>query len=69
MHLNDLLETICESFKDYAKATYKDSGKRTLIRLVGHDGNMNPDFNKVDVTPDQELNTRLKFYVSILSWP
>jgi len=62
MHLGELLETICDNFKDYAKATYKDNGRRTLLRLIGHDGNMNPDFSKVDITPDSELNTRLKFY-------
>ena len=29
-----------------------------------HDGGMNPDFGLVDIVPDEDLNTRLKFYVS-----
>jgi hypothetical protein len=32
-----------------------------------HDGEMNPEFGIVDIVPDEDLNTRLKFYVSIVS--
>jgi hypothetical protein len=29
-----------------------------------HQGNMNPLMSQVDIVPDEDLNTRLKFYVS-----
>ena len=29
-----------------------------------HQGNMNPRMSEVDIVPDDDLNTRLKFYVS-----
>ena len=29
-----------------------------------HDGGMNQEFGIVDIVPDEDLNTRLKFYVS-----
>ena len=29
-----------------------------------HEGNMNPMMSAVDIVPDDDLNTRLKFYVS-----
>ena len=29
-----------------------------------HEGNMNPVMSYVDMVPDDDLNTRLKFYVS-----
>ena len=28
------------------------------------EGNMNPKMSEVDIVPDDDLNTRLKFYVS-----
>ena len=30
-----------------------------------HEGNMNPLMSQVDMVPDEDLNTKLKFYVSI----
>jgi hypothetical protein len=33
---------------------------------VTHEGNMNPVMSQVDMVPDDDLNTRLKFYVSSL---
>lgn len=27
-------------------------------------GNMNPKFNEVEIVPDEDLNTKLKFHVS-----
>ena len=29
------------------------------------EGNMNPKMSEVDIVPDDDLNTRLKFYVSV----
>ena len=63
-HLTDLSEKICDRMEDYAQATWKKSGKPTLIRMINPDGNMNPDFSKVDVVNDEDLNTSLKFHVS-----
>ncbi len=59
-----MTEKICENFEDYAQAKNKATGKPTIIRLTTPDGNMNPDFGKVDIVPDDDLNTKLKFYVS-----
>ena len=63
-HLNDLVEKVCDSMEDYAQARWKKSKKPTLIRMVGPDGNMNPNFSKVDVMQDEDLNSQLKFQVS-----
>ena len=35
-----------------------------LQRLMTIEGNMNPKMSEVDIVPDDDLNTRLKFYVS-----
>ena len=43
---------------------WKKSGRATLIRMVNPDGNMNPNFGKVDVVQDDDLNSALKFHVS-----
>lgn len=51
--------------EDYAQAKYKDTGEFTIIKLTGSEGAMNPDISKVDLLPDTELNTKLKFYVSV----
>ena len=51
---------------DYAQARFKDTKEATIIRIMSHEGGMNPDFSKVDVIPDEDLNKRLQFYVSIL---
>jgi len=61
-HLMELSEKICENMEDYAQATWKKSGKPTLIRMVNPDGNMNPNFSKVDVVKDDDLNSSLKFH-------
>jgi hypothetical protein len=49
---------------DYVRATYKTSGELTLLRLIGADGQMNPDLSHVDIVQDSDLNKSLKFYVS-----
>ena len=56
---------MCKGFEDYAQAKYKASGEPTIIRLMTHEGNMNPLMSVVDMVPDEDLNTKLKFYVSI----
>ena len=37
---------------------------RLFSRLMTIEGNMNPKMSEVDIVPDDDLNTRLKFYVS-----
>jgi len=32
---------------------------------MSHEGGMNPEFGLVDIVPDEDLNTRLKFYVRV----
>jgi hypothetical protein len=64
MHLTEVLETICNKMDDYVRATYKTSGELTLLRLIGADGQMNPDLSHVDIVQDSDLNKSLKFYVS-----
>jgi hypothetical protein len=49
---------------DYVRATYKTSGELVLLRLIGADGQMNPDLSHVDIIQDSDLNKSLKFYVS-----
>merc|ERR1712073_217254 len=63
-HLLEVIETVCKGFEDYAQAKYKSSGEPTIIRLMTHEGNMNPLMSQVDMVPDEDLNTKLKFYVS-----
>ena len=60
-----VVETVCKGFEDYAQAKYKSSGEPTIIRLMTHEGNMSPLMSQVDMIPDEDLNTKLKFYVSI----
>jgi hypothetical protein len=64
MYLTEVLETICNKMDDYVRATYKTSGELTLLRLIGADGQMNPDLSHVDIIQDSDLNKSLKFYVS-----
>ena len=61
----EVIETVCKGFEDYAQAKYKSSGETTIIRLMTPEGNMNPIMSQVDMVPDDDLNTKLKFYVSI----
>merc|ERR1712227_904569 len=48
-HLSEVVDTVCKNFEDYAQATAKASGDPTII-------------SEVDIVPDDDLNTRLKFY-------
>lgn len=61
-HLTEAVDNVCKGFEDYAQAKYKSSGEPTIIRLMTHEGNMNPLMSQVDIVPDEDLNTRLKFY-------
>lgn len=61
-HLMEVVDKVCTSFEDYAQAKSKVSGKPTIIRIVTPEGNMNPQMGEVDMVPDDDLNTRLKFY-------
>ena len=60
-----VVETVCKGFEEYAQAKYKSSGEPTIIRLMTHEGNMSPLMSQVDMVPDEDLNTKLKFYVSM----
>ena len=62
-HLSDVFDSVCNKMDDYVRATYKTSGELTLLRLIGPDGQMNPDLSKVDIVQDGDLNKSLKFYV------
>merc|ERR1719315_752360 len=61
-HLSEVVDTVCKNFEDYAQAKEKASGEPTIIRLMTIEGNMNPKMSEVDIVPDDDLNTRLKFY-------
>jgi len=61
-HLTEVVDNVCKGFEDYAQAKYKSSGEPTIIRLMTHEGNMNPLMSQVDMIPDDDLNTKLKFY-------
>ena len=63
-HLSEVVDNVCKGFEDYAQAKKKSNGEPTIIRLMTHEGNMNPEMSQVDIVPDEDLNTRLKFYVS-----
>jgi len=61
-HLSEVVDNVCKGFEDYAQAKKKSNGEPTIIRLMTHEGNMNPEMSQVDIVPDEDLNTRLKFY-------
>ena len=46
---------------------WKSDGSPTVIRLTTPEGNMNPRFGEVELVPDDDLNTKLKFYVRTAS--
>ncbi|KAF2368723.1 protein of unknown function DUF3456 [Trinorchestia longiramus] len=61
-HMTDLLETVCGSFKDYAQAKHKETGRVDVIPIVGKDGKMNPHFGEYEMIPDPDLNKSLEFH-------
>jgi len=62
LYLSEVMDRVCSSFKDYTLANYKSSGTPTLLRVVTHDGNMNPEMSNVDIVPSPESNGKLAFY-------
>ena len=64
LHLSEVMDKVCEGFKEYVLAHYKSTGTPTLLRLTSHDGNMNPEMGNVDITPNPELNDKLSYYVT-----
>ncbi|KAB7495297.1 Protein canopy-like protein 2 [Armadillidium nasatum] len=47
-HMTELLEKICDEFKDYAQARHKETNKIEVIKLV-EDGKMNPRFGEYEM--------------------
>uniref|UniRef100_T1J2X4 Saposin B-type domain-containing protein n=1 Tax=Strigamia maritima TaxID=126957 RepID=T1J2X4_STRMM len=62
IHIHDILDQFCDRMDDYAQGKFKDTGERTIIKLIGSDGKMNVDMSKVDLLPDPDLNKMLKYY-------
>ncbi|XP_017777235.1 PREDICTED: protein canopy homolog 2 [Nicrophorus vespilloides] len=62
LHLSEILDKICEKMDDYVRATWKTSGKLTLLKLMDPSGNMSKDMSKVDIIQDSDLNKSLKYY-------
>ncbi len=60
--LTELMDNICNKMDDYVRATYKNSGKLTVLSLVSDKGEMNPLMSEVDVVQDADLNKSLKYY-------
>lgn len=66
LFLHELMENICEKMEDYVQATFKDSGKFTVLPLMLDDGTMNPQVSEVDMVKDNDLNKNLKTYCEII---
>lgn len=64
-YLTELMETVCKSMDDYAKARWKESRKLTILKMVLESGGMNPDMSAVDFVQDGDLNKSLEHFVSI----
>lgn len=62
MHLNEILERVCDNMDNFAQAKHKQTGEMGLINLA-------KDVEKLDIfelVPDPDLNRGLKYYVSFL---
>ncbi|KAG8201080.1 hypothetical protein JTE90_028751 [Oedothorax gibbosus] len=58
LHLNEILENVCNQMDDYAQAKSKDSGELTLL-------NLSKDVEKLsthELVQDPDLNRGLKYY-------
>ena len=65
IHLSEIVDSVCEEFENYVQAREKTAERAvTIIRITTKSGGMNPLFGSVDIVPDEDLNKRLKFYVS-----
>ncbi|KAB0803282.1 hypothetical protein PPYR_00252 [Photinus pyralis] len=62
VHLSELADKACDKIDDYVRATWKDSGKLTLLRLTTSSGSLNSDISSVDIIQDDDLNKSLKYY-------
>lgn len=60
--MTEVLETVCKSFKDYAQAKHKETGRLEAIAIVGKDGQMNPHFGDYNMVQDPDLNKGLEFH-------
>ena len=66
IHLSEIVDSVCEEFENYVQAREKTAERAvTIIRITTKSGGMNPLFGSVDIVPDEDLNKRLKFYVSL----
>ncbi|XP_042888603.1 protein canopy homolog 2-like [Penaeus japonicus] len=65
LHMMELLETVCESMKDYAQARHKETGRLEAIKLVVN-GAMNPRFGEYEMVQDPDLNKGLEFHCNTL---
>ena len=64
--LQQVMDNVCsKGIKEYVVASYKASGKPTLLRLTTADGNMNSEMSNVDIVPNPEVNEKL---VSLVDW-
>lgn len=63
LFLSEVLEKVCDKMDDYLRATYKKTGKFTLLKIM-IDGKMNPESSEVDFVQDDDLNKSLGHYVS-----
>ncbi|GBL73033.1 Protein canopy 2 [Araneus ventricosus] len=58
LHLNEIMETVCNSLDDYAQAKNKDTGELALL-------NLSKDIEKLsthELVHDPDLNRSLKYY-------
>ncbi|XP_005191441.1 protein seele [Musca domestica] len=61
LFLSEVLEKVCDKMDDYLRATYKKTGKFTLLKIM-IDGKMNPESSEVDFVQDDDLNKSLGHY-------
>lgn len=61
MFLSEVMDKLCEKMDDYLRATYKKTGKFTLLKIM-IDGKMNPLSSEVDFIQDEDMNKSLGHY-------
>ncbi|XP_073811366.1 canopy family protein seele [Musca autumnalis] len=61
LFLSEVMDKVCEKMDDYLRATYKKTGKFTLLKIM-IDGKMNPESSEVDFVQDDDLNKSLGHY-------
>lgn len=58
------MDQVCSTgIKEYVLASYKASGRPTLLRITTPDGNMNSEMSDVDIVPNPEVNEKVSSYV------